>query len=60
MTAFELSESKVGFKNVLGIFFEKESNDDNQYVITQEEYNILLNKIQEGIEIIDEYLKEKG
>ena len=60
MTAFELSESKVGFKRVFDTFFEKESNDDNQFVISMEEYNILLNKIQEGIEIINEYLKEKG
>lgn len=60
MTAFELSESKVRFTRVYETFFEKESNDDDQYVLTQEEYNILLNKLQEGIEIINEYLKEKG
>lgn len=60
MTAFELSESKVRFKSVLGAFFEKESNDDSQYVLTQNEYNILINKVEEGIEIINEYLKEKG
>ena len=60
MTAFELSESKVRFKRVYEIFFEKVSNDDNQYVLSQEEYIILLNKFQEGIEIINEYLKEKG
>lgn len=61
MTAFELSEKKVGFQRVYEAFFIKESNDDNQYVVlTQEEYNILRNKLQEGIEIINEYLKEKG
>lgn len=60
MTAFELSESKVRFQRVYEAFFIKESNDDNQYVLSQEEYNILLNKLQEGIEIINEYLKEKG
>lgn len=60
MTAFELSESKVRFKQIWEEFFVKESNDDNQYVLTQEEYNILINKLQEGIEIINEYLKEKG
>lgn len=60
MTAFELSESKVRFKSVLEAFFEKESNDDSQYVLTQNEYNILINKVEEGIEIINEYLKEKG
>lgn len=60
MTAFELSESKVRFDRVYEAFFEKESNNDNQYVLSQEEYNILLNKLQKGIDIIDEYLKEKG
>lgn len=60
MTAFELSESKVKFQRVYEAFFEKESNDDNQYALTQNEYNILLNKVLEGIEIINEYLKEKG
>ena len=60
MTAFELSESKVRFKKVCEVIFVKEPNDNNQYVLTREEYNVLLNKIQEGIEIIDEYLKEKG
>lgn len=60
MTAFELSESKVKFQRVYEAFFEKESNYDNQYALTQNEYNILLNKVLEGIEIIDEYLKEKG
>lgn len=60
MTAYELSESKVRFKRVYEAFFEKESNDDSQYVLTQNEYNILINKLEEGIEIIDEYLKEKG
>lgn len=60
MTAFELSESKVRFQRVYEEYFEKESNDNNQYVLTQGEYNILLNKLQEGIEIINEYLKEKG
>lgn len=60
MTAFELSESKVRFTRVYEAFFEKESNDNNQYVLSQEQYNMLLNKLQEGIEIINEYLKEKG
>jgi len=60
MTAFELSESKVRFKRVWEAFFEKESNDDDQYVLTQNEYNTLINKLEEGIEIINEYLKEKG
>ena len=60
MTAFELSENKVRFTRVYEAFFEKVSNDNNQYVLSQEEYNILLNKLQEGIEIINEYLKEKG
>lgn len=60
MTAYELSESKVRFKRVWESFFEKESNDDSQYVLTQNEYNTLINKLEEGIEIIDEYLKEKG
>jgi len=60
MTAFELSESKVSFTRVCGVFLKKESNDNDQFVLTQEEYNVLLNKIQEGIDIINEYLKEKG
>ena len=60
MTAFELSENKVRFTRVYETFFEKASNNNDQYVLTQAEYNIILNKIQEGIGIIDEYLKEKG
>lgn len=60
MTAYELSEKKVRFARVYETFFEKEPNNNTQYVLTQEELNILLNRIQEGIEIIDEYLKEKG
>lgn len=59
MTAFELSEKKVRFIRIWDTFFIKEANN-NQYILTPEEYNILLNKIQEGVEIIDEYLKEKG
>ena len=60
MTAFELSEKKVQFTKVSEVSFEKEHNDNDQYVLTSGEYNILLNKIQEGIDIINEYLKEKG
>ena len=60
MTAFELSENKVRFRKVWEVFFEKEPNDNKQYILTQEEMNILMNKIKEGVEIIDEYLKEKG
>ena len=60
MTAYELSENKVRFRRVWETFFEKVSNDNDQYILTSEEYNVLLNKIREGVEIIDEYLKEKG
>ena len=60
MTAFELSENKVRFTRVWEAFLEKELNDNKQYILTQEEMNILINKMHEGLEIIDEYLKEKG
>ena len=59
MTAFELSEKKVRFTSVWESFFKKEPDNNSEFVLTTEELNILLNRIQEGIEIINEYLKEK-
>ena len=60
MTAFELSERKVRFKYVIDEVFEMEPDCNGRIILTPEKLSVLLNKLQEGVEIIDEYLKEKG
>ena len=60
MTAFELSEKKVQFRDVVDEFLETEPDCNGRIILTPEELSILITKIQEGVEIIDEYLKEKG
>ena len=60
MTAYELSEKKIYFKRVEDKLYKMEPDVNGRFILTPEELNILINRIQEGIEIIDEYLKEKG
>ena len=60
MTAFELSERKVQFRDIVDEVFEMKPDCNGRIILTPEQLNILANKLQEGIEIIDEYLKEKG
>ena len=60
MTAFELSERKVRFKYVIDEVFKMEPDCNGRIILTPEKLSVLLNKLQEGVEIIDEYLKEKG
>lgn len=60
MTAFELSEKKVRFIDVVNAFFEMDPDCNGRIILTPEQLSILITKIQEGIQIIDEYLKEKG
>lgn len=60
MTAYELSERKVQFKYIIDEVFEMKPDCNGRIILTPEQLNVLANRIQEGIEIIDEYLKEKG
>ena len=60
MTAFELSERKIRFRDVVDEFFEMEPDCNGRIILTPDQLSILITKLQEGIEIINEYLKEKG
>ena len=60
MTAFELSEKKVRFRDVVNEFIEMDPDCNGRIILTPEQLSILMTKIQEGIQIINEYLKEKG
>lgn len=60
MTTFELSEKKVRFINEYNMYADLEPDCNGRIILTPDELNCLVNKLQEGIEIINEYLKEKG
>lgn len=60
MTAYELSEKKIHFKCIENELYEMEPDADGRFILTSDKLNIFANIIQEGIEIINEYLKEKG
>ena len=60
MTALELSEKKICFKYVIDEVLEMKPDCNGRIILTPEQLSILEKKLQEGIEIINEYLKEKG
>ena len=60
MTAFELSEKKVRFVNEYNMYVGLEPDCNGRIILTPDELSSLVYKLQEGIEIINEYLKEKG
>lgn len=60
MTAFELSEKKVRFVNEYNMYVDLEPDCNGRIILTPDELKSLVYKLKEGIEIINEYLKEKG
>lgn len=60
MTALELSDYKVRFTDVYNSFFDREPDENGQITLSCDAMSVLEHKIKEGIEIINEYLKEKG
>lgn len=60
MTAFELSIKKVRFINEYNMYVDLKPDCNGRIILTPDELNSLVYQLKEGIEIIDEYLKEKG